>query len=160
MRIRDELEVSTIMKGLKQGMVHSFIQSSSSHCLSNNKTSYCKTLGHCLTFPLAHWLRSFQSETYYTVYSYSVRLRPIEFMAVWFTLFLHARIELALNPSYLEIVSDACESNGAVLKVISMKPWVNTNLSDVKIEQKVEWQRAGLTFFIVNSGVPWVCFLL
>jgi len=43
-------------------------------------------------------------------------------MAVWFTLFLHERIELALNPSYLEIVFGACESNGAVLKVILMKP--------------------------------------
>jgi len=54
MTIRDELEVSTIMKGLQEGMVHSFIQSSSNHCWNNNKSSHCKTLGHCLTFTLAH----------------------------------------------------------------------------------------------------------
>ena len=77
-------------------------------------------------------------------------------MAVWFTHFLHERIELALDPCCFEIVSDACESNSAVLKVILIKTWLNTNLSDVKTERKVEWHRAGLTFFIVNSGVPWV----
>jgi len=93
MRIRDELDVSTILKGLKGGTVHSFSQFSD-HCLSDNKSSYCKTLGHCLTFTVAHCLRrSFPLETYY-----SVRRRSIEYMAVWFTLFLHERIELVLTP--------------------------------------------------------------
>jgi len=32
-------------------------QSVSSHCLSSNKSSHCRTLDHCLTFALAHWLR-------------------------------------------------------------------------------------------------------
>ena len=92
MRIRDELEYSTVLKGLKGSIVHSSSKFSD-HCLSDNKSSYCKTLGNWLTFTLAHWLRSFPLETYY-----SVRLRSIEYMAVWFTLFLHERIWLVLTP--------------------------------------------------------------
>jgi len=93
MRIRDELEVSTVWKGLKGVIVHSSSQFSD-HCLSDNKSSYCKTLGHCLTFTLAHWLRRiFLLETYY-----SVRRRSSEYMAAWFTLFLHERVKLVLTP--------------------------------------------------------------
>jgi len=36
---------------------------------------------------------------------------------------------------------------------------VNTNLSDSKTERKVERYQAGLSFLIVNLGVPWT-FLL
>jgi len=69
MEISTAMSCSKALKSLKEGMVHSFSQSSSSHCLSNNKSSHCKTLGHCLTFTLAHWLRrSFPLEAYYTVY--------------------------------------------------------------------------------------------
>ena len=37
--------------------------------------------------------------------------------------------------------------------------WKNKTMSefDVKTERKVEWQRAGLTFFIVVSGMPGTC---
>jgi len=118
--------------------------------------SVSSSLGHCLTFTLAHWLRrSFSLEICCTIYSYSVKLRPIKFMAVWFTPFLHERIELVLTPVVSKYFSDLLKINSAVLKVKLIKPWVNINLSTVKTERKVEWQRAGLSFLI--SGVPWTC---
>ena len=36
-----------------------------------------------------------------------------------------------------------------------IKPWVNTLSSDNKTEREVERKRAGLSFLIVNMGVPW-----
>ena len=43
-------------------------------------------------------------------------------MAVWFTLFLHERIELVLTPDVIKYFSDVFEINSAVHKVISIKP--------------------------------------
>jgi len=43
-------------------------------------------------------------------------------MAVWFTLFLHERIELVLTPDVIKCFSDVFEINSAVLKVILIKP--------------------------------------
>jgi len=43
-------------------------------------------------------------------------------MAVWFTLFLHERIELVLTPDVSKYFSDISKINSAVLKVILVKP--------------------------------------
>ena len=42
-----------------------------------------------------------------------------------------------------------------MLNVVLIKPWVNTLSSDNKTEREVERKRAGLSFLIVNLGVPW-----
>jgi len=52
-------------------------------------------------------------------------------MAIWFTHFLHERIELLLEP--LCIVNIYYEFNRAVLNVTIINPCVNTNLSSVKL---------------------------
>jgi len=43
-------------------------------------------------------------------------------MAVWYTLFLHERIELVLTPDVIKYFSDVFEINSAVHKVILIKP--------------------------------------
>jgi len=43
----------------------------------------------------------------------------------------------------------------AVLNVVLIKPSVNTLSSDNKTEREFEQKRAGLSFLIVNLGVPW-----
>ena len=56
------------------------------------------------------------------------------------------------------IVNSCClywKINVAVLNVVLIKPWVNTLSSDNKTELEVERKRAGLSFVIVNLGVPW-----
>ena len=56
------------------------------------------------------------------------------------------------------IVNSCCwykKINVAVLNVGLIKPWVNTLSSDNKTEHEVERKRAGLSFLIVNLGVPW-----
>ena len=42
-----------------------------------------------------------------------------------------------------------------MLNVVLIKSWVNTFWSDNKTEREVERKRAGLSFLIVNLGVPW-----
>jgi len=43
-------------------------------------------------------------------------------MVMWFTLFLHERIELVLTPDIVKYFSDVFEINSAVLKIILIKP--------------------------------------
>jgi len=66
---------------------------------------------------------------------------------------------LLKNRCYFRLPSDAFQINNAVLKVILIKPWVNTNLSDSKTEREVKRYQVGLSFLIVNLGMPWT-FLL
>jgi len=61
-----------------------------------------------------------------------------------------------INPCCFELVSDRSESNRAMLKVILIKPWVNTNSSDINWAQS-RTTKGGSRFLIVNLGVPRTC---
>ena len=64
-------------------------------------------------------------------------------------------LQLVLEPLF--IFHYVFEIDSAVLKVTLIKPWVNTIFSLWSTERKVEWQKAGLIFFIVISGTSRIC---